>query len=51
MMTVKELRESLGYGEGFAPWREIARWRRRFWISLAVNVFLAILLLHLWVKP
>jgi hypothetical protein len=37
------------YGEGFAPWREIARWRRLFWLSLAVNVILAGVLL--WRAP
>jgi hypothetical protein len=45
MMTVKELRAPLGYGEGFTPWREVGRWRRRFWLSLAVNVILAGVLL------
>lgn len=31
--------------EGFAPWREIGRWRRRFWFSLALNVALIVSLL------
>jgi hypothetical protein len=29
------------YAEGFTPCREVARWRRRFWLSLALNAVLA----------
>jgi hypothetical protein len=28
------------YGEGLTPCREVARWRRRFWASVALNVAL-----------
>jgi hypothetical protein len=33
------------YAEGFTPWRETARWRRRFWLSAALNVILAAVIL------
>jgi hypothetical protein len=28
--------------ESFAPYRELVRWRRRFWCSAALNVALAV---------
>lgn len=36
--------------EGFAPWREIARWRRLFWGSCVLNVVLIAVIVRLWVK-
>ncbi len=42
---MKELRD-----EGFAPWREIHRWRRLFWGSALLNMVLIVALLRQWVK-
>jgi len=32
------------YGEGLTPCVEVERWRRRFWLSAAVNAGLAALI-------
>jgi hypothetical protein len=32
----------------YTPYLEVIRWRRRFWVSLAVNLILAGLATWLW---
>lgn len=31
------------YDDGYVPWREVARWRRRFALSIALNLLQLIL--------